>query len=63
MSPTQIWRRTAPIASLKVRLVFRYHAAACGVLALVSLSQAHSDTRLWSPRSAGVVRAMALSVH
>lgn len=46
MSPIQIARRTAPMASLNVRLVFRYHAAAYGVVVLVSRSQAHSDTRL-----------------
>jgi hypothetical protein len=34
------------MASLNVRLVFRYHAAAYVVVVVVSRSQAHSDMKL-----------------
>jgi len=34
------------MASVKVRLVFRYHAAAYGMLDVVNRLHAHSETRL-----------------
>ena len=63
MSPNHKLRRTAPIASVNVRLVLRYQTAAYGAGLLASRSQAHRETRLYRPSRVGVVRAIALSDH
>ena len=46
MSPTHKVSLTAPMASVKVRWVLRYQAAAWGVLDVDNSSQAHKVIRL-----------------
>ena len=65
----EIWcahisRRTAAMASLKVRTDFEYHAAVLGLrFCDLARSCVHSVTMENKARRAGVVRRMALSDH